>query len=481
MDDPPDRVHVIDIPPRTELRIDCTKATAKVLVWVDEPNSQTEVFGAELTRVPTNVAGDSVGVGALPCPARWLRRGQRACSNMPACLHVAQIFSLKGCKLKVSGLTDEMDNYRYLWSCMKHVECTAAVHATLRAHRLRVRSDGTAVRPGPVCVVVGGEHCGRTTLARTLCNWAVRTGWSPLLADTDVGSPGVGPPGCVSATRVQAPIGSAGFDLTRDALPLSYFYGHAEPSKHPEHYKLLVDRLAERCRAMADASGIVVDTCPTPARQQLEFELLTYTIDAFRATVVAVVAEEDSLYVQLTTAYAGRSVRVERIPRSSGVVKRDRKAERTRGFGEYLNGRSPARQQQQQQQQQQQPAYPGPIRLTVDTRNKVPPVVSDETWLCRTLHRVGQPAPPASTLPIGAEPADEINVIAVPTDQTLMSCVLAVSYADDAAGIPDSEVAALVVVDRVDVSAGTLSCLTRYVEGVAPGRFLVAGSLFHII
>lgn len=102
---------------------------------------------------------------------------------------------------------------------------------------------------GPRVLIVGSTDAGKSTLARTLANYAVRAQRAPLLVDLDCGQNELAPPGCVAACQLLHPA-----DVEHEAgaftsphlghAPIAYFFGHTTPSANDELYRRMCDQLA---------------------------------------------------------------------------------------------------------------------------------------------------------------------------------------------------------------------------------------------
>ena len=66
-------------------------------------------------------------------------------------------------------------------------------HAALE--QLRRKTDAAATTRGPIVMVVGPTDVGKSTLCRTLLNYAIRSERKPIFIDLDVGQNSITIPG----------------------------------------------------------------------------------------------------------------------------------------------------------------------------------------------------------------------------------------------------------------------------------------------
>ncbi|KAJ1675181.1 Cleavage polyadenylation factor subunit clp1, partial [Spiromyces aspiralis] len=148
------------------------------------------------------------------------------------------------------------------------------VHCALHQRRVDALSgSGDNVR-GPRVVIVGSQDSGKTTLARTLLNYAVRHEFDPLFIDLDLSEGSVTVPGTISATPITHIIdpedGFAGYvsasSTAPPETPLVFQYGSTTPKDNPRYFNALIASLAravgKRMEAdkRAQASGMIIDT-----------------------------------------------------------------------------------------------------------------------------------------------------------------------------------------------------------------------------
>ncbi|KAH9833021.1 Pre-mRNA cleavage complex II protein Clp1-domain-containing protein [Rhodofomes roseus] len=388
----------------TEYRFELDPGTT---VAIKLAHGQAEIFGAEL-------AEGSVYLFGFECKAA--------------------VYTWQGCTIEVIGLpsteyvSDETPMHAY-----------ANVHLALEQMRVRAlrtvhgsppssddEADTDANPEPPRVLVLGPENSGKTTVAKILVNYAVRTGqdWTPMLLNTDPGEGGWAVPGAIAAAPISSPIqtstpattlgcaaSSAPTHLTSNALlPLAYWYGHAETKRNP----LLMDRLirnlgdnvAERWDHDVESrvSGLIVDTpssfaASSGAQNEHRHALIKACVDAFKINVILVVGHE-KLNVEMQRTYGNRMT-VVKIPKSGGVVELDASyRERVRKYQlqNYMYGKI------------LQPPPGLSTKMYLQGGEQIPdltlnlaPVSSIVSFGDLTLYRIGEETmAPTSALPIGA-------------------------------------------------------------------------------
>ena len=81
-------------------------------------------------------------------------------------------------------------------------------------------------RVGPNLLVTGEQQSGKSTLCKMLVNYAIKLGWSPILADLDLRSAALSPPGAISASLIQESTVLPSDALSKNTL--TYFHGDTE-------------------------------------------------------------------------------------------------------------------------------------------------------------------------------------------------------------------------------------------------------------
>jgi len=411
-----------------ELRVEVDPETP---VSIKLTNGIAEVFGTEMALGETmNITGQKLAV-----------------------------YTWKGCELDVMGEPQ----------CIYESSETPMVvyhntHLVLNQQRSEAKAAGGQ---GPRAIVVGPTDAGKSTLSRILINYAVRSGWEPTFVDLDIGQGELVPPGNIAACPIHVPI-----DVQEGYLaetPLAYYYGHVSPSHNSEHYRCIVECLADTLDKRAErdpqaaASGLIINTMGWI--DGLGYDLLLHSIKALKADTVLVVGNE-KLYSQLSRHFEGSkrsgdaaaAVAVVKVKQSGGTVTRPpaaRQAARIQRVREYFYGFAHEL---------------APHSQTIPLED-----------LAGRIYRVGGgPKAPSSALPIGqTSVADPLRVVLLAPnkgiDNSLLHCLLAVSRADKPETLLSSNVAGYVYISDVDLIAKKLTYLAPC-PGSLPGKYLLAGS-----
>ena len=133
----------------------------------------------------------------------------------------------------------------------RYISDETPMHAYLNAayivnNRRKVARD---VKPGPVVAIVGPQDCGKTSLTKIMLNYAIRSGWNPLLVETDVRHGMISVPGTLSAVQVRRCCPRA----RRLVLPACMLLPQTPPE---EHLQLAFDPPACACKQAPQAATV---------------------------------------------------------------------------------------------------------------------------------------------------------------------------------------------------------------------------------
>jgi polyribonucleotide 5'-hydroxyl-kinase len=349
------------------------------------------------------------------------------------------------------------------------------VHAVLEERRKAAKSAGPSVRgggwqlrggaspdetsaraqsDGPRVLIAGPADVGKSTLSRLLANYAVRSGWAPVLVDLDLGQGGITCPGTLAALPMDEPLPPGGGVPLEVALV--YYFGAPSPADNPELFCHLTERLGAALEARhgaapaSRAAGAIINTCGWV--EGVGKSLLVAAARALRADVVLVLGAE-RLHAELAAALPG--VACVALRKSGGVVARPpeaRRAARSTRTREYFYGPS---------------AGPALCPHAVSCR-------FDELQLFRVG---GGPRAPSSALPLGAQPAaSPLRCAPVVPSLELLHSVLAVSHAESVAELLSANMAGFIHVTDVDMAARRITYLAPC-SGPLPGKLLLVGSI----
>ncbi|KAJ2487766.1 Cleavage polyadenylation factor subunit clp1 [Coemansia sp. RSA 2050] len=368
------------------------------------------------------------------------------------------VFSWEGCTLTVAG--ECQSAYKAGETPM---DTCINVHMALQQQRVLARKDEP---DGPRVMIVGPDDGGKTSLARTLVNYAVRMGEAPLFVDLDPMDASVTVPGTLSVTpmtkTVDIETGFMGYAMSSSAgppdTPLVWQFGHDQPADNAALFKLIVDRMAEAIKRRMDsnpqaaASGLIVDT--RGFTDASKCETIDHAIAALGITTLLVVGSE-RMYSLLSTRSYAKDVAVIKMARSGGTVDRSamyRQQYNSRTIQQYFYGT---------------PKEPFSSFSTVANFQEI------------RILRVGEDyIAPSSTLPLGeTRKLTDTSVLTVEPDESLAHSILAVTDAamdsDDVAGI---QALGFVNVTVVDMEKKRLILISP-VPGRLPKQVLVYGNV----
>jgi len=307
---------------------------------------------------------------------------------------------------------------------------------------------------GPRVMIVGNVDSGKSTLARTLLNYATRMGWKPTFVDLDVGQNSITIPGCIAAVPMDLPIGVEDTSGFQSKPPLVYFFGYTAPNKNVELYKKLLTNLSvvldkrNEKIAVAKQSGCIINTGGWI--EEKGYDLLIEASIQLKVDLILVLGDE-RLYSQLKEEKK-MVASVQKLPKSGGVVIREktqRRFARSNAIKEYFYG----------------------------PKNNLSPHQKVLQFSEITILRVGAHQAPPSALPIGTKRLVDPNLLVrVPPDPSLQHCILAVCHAKDQSTILAENIAGFIFVVTVDMDKKNFTCLSPC-QGPLPRGFLLYGSL----
>ncbi|KAJ2881547.1 Cleavage polyadenylation factor subunit clp1 [Coemansia aciculifera] len=364
------------------------------------------------------------------------------------------VFSWEGCTLTVIGECQSayVAGETPMDSCIN-------VHMALQQLRVQARSDSAN---GPRVMIVGPDDSGKTSLARTLINYAVRMGETPLYVDLDPMDASVTVPGTVSVTPMSKTVdietGFMSYAMSSSAgppdTPLVWQFGHEQPTDNAELFNLLVDRMAAAIgrhtinNSQSATSGLFVDT--RGFTDAAKCETIDHAISALGITTLLVVGSERMYSLLSNRPFAKEGVTVIKMARSGGTVDRSamfRQQYNSRIIQQYFYGTQ---------------KEPFSSFSTVANFQEI------------RILRVGEDSiAPSSTLPLGeTRMLTDTSVLAVEPDEALTHSILAVTDAsmdlegDSVAGMQALGFVNVTVVDMEKKRLILISPIPGHVESL---------------
>lgn len=165
------------------------------------------------------------------------------------------IFTYHGCTLSVQGEV-AVDYIAEETPMMTYLNLHLALDS-LRASAMAAGGQQQGAK-GPRVLIAGPDAAGKTSLCRTLLNYAVKMGRRPLHVDMDVVENAVFP-GTLSAYQVTKPLSLEESIPPSDMPPITYFYGHMKATENQKMYEKALSRLAQTVNAKMASDAL--STC----------------------------------------------------------------------------------------------------------------------------------------------------------------------------------------------------------------------------
>ncbi|OLY81864.1 Protein CLP1-like protein [Smittium mucronatum] len=180
-------------------------------------------------------------------------------------------------------------------------------------------------------LVLGPKDSGKTTIVRTLANYAIRQQETPIIINLDPSEGMTVVPGTISATTFSKPLNAQDGFLSYSLLesngiidyPLVYHYGYLSPSDQPSLYKKIVKSLANSIEKQLSLSlkysksGFIIDT--SDQIDHSNYQLIQDIIADFKVDRILVV-DNERLFSDFNKMYSqNQSVSVAKVPKSGGV------------------------------------------------------------------------------------------------------------------------------------------------------------------
>ncbi|XP_017775410.1 PREDICTED: protein CLP1 homolog [Nicrophorus vespilloides] len=400
-DDKKNIISEFKLDPEAELRFEIETKNEKVLLTLK--SGSAEVFGTELVKGKTYEFTSGAKIA---------------------------VFTWQGCIVELKGKTD-VSYVAKETPMVLYMNC----HAGLDQMRLNAEKNNTK---GPMCMVVGPNDVGKSTVCRILLNYAVRMGRRPLYVDVDLGQGQISVPGTIGSILVERPaLIDEGFP---QEAPLVYHDGHKSPGDNPALYKKLLTQLGSTIKDRLEInkktkmSGCIINTCGWI--KGVGYKFILHTMEAFNVNVILVL-DQERLYNELVRD-SPRFVKVVFLPKSGGVVERSKGAR-----GEYRDQRI------------REYFYGTP-------KNALYPHSFEVKFSDVKIFKIGAPALPDSCLPLGMKARDHLTkLVLITPNPGLLHHLLSVSFSEkDDDDMILSHCAGFICVTNVDVERQQLTVLS---------------------
>ncbi|GFT80079.1 protein CLP1 homolog [Nephila pilipes] len=346
-----------------------------------------------------------------------------------------------GCSLKLKGrisrsYTTNQNNDIY------------NLHLEFEKYRKQAENKGTK---GPIALIAGPTDVGKSTLSRTLLNYAACLGRQPLYVDLDVGQSSISIPGTVGTLLIDGPGDIVkGFNDDKSSI---YYFGYKSPGMNLLLYFLLINKLGETLPSRLESSqntmcsGVIIDTCGW------------VTGGGYKSIIVAsrslqvnllVVIHDKWLYSNLKQDLP--NVHVKFIPKLRGVVERNkftRSDRRSYLIQEYFYG----------------------------SQFSIKPYTLTVKFSDIQIFRISSPTCNVSFDNISD--ADKyISILPVTISAELLHYILALSYADTPEVVMTTSVLGFICVTAVDMEKEILTVLSPQPSPL-PKTFLLIGDITY--
>jgi polyribonucleotide 5'-hydroxyl-kinase len=366
----------------------------------------------------------------------------------------------------------------------------AAVNTHAQLEALRDEAVSTSSE-GPRVLIVGPSESGKSSLAKLLTAYAVKLGRTPILADCDPADNCLTVPGALAAcvfdhesVSVET-VATTGLPVSQQqqAQPLVYWHGGLQLSS--DLFKAQVTAMGRKIDQRmkndewARSSGLIVNT--NGWIQEEGFNLLVHMVKAFRISVVLVLGH-DRLYSMMksTVSKESASTKVIKVPRSGGVVSREKSYmlnSRSRSIKRYFYGAMV------------EPINAGAATATSTHVHRVPqltPFAAHVAFNKVTIYKFSSISLSASLLPVAAAQATEhVQLQSIEISEKLQHCLLAVCHPHAVAAYEDSGqakelyesgVAGFCIVERVLMESEMMHLLSPC-AGNLPSYTLIVGEI----
>ena len=109
-----------------------------------------------------------------------------------------------------------------------------------------MRNQALAKRvSGPRVYIIGNPQAEKASITKTLINYSLKLGWTPLFVDLDLGQNMISAPGCLSAALIDENLEGHNDNLTHKSI--NYFHGSCVNLVTSDLFDSQVQELATAC------------------------------------------------------------------------------------------------------------------------------------------------------------------------------------------------------------------------------------------
>ncbi|KAF2423683.1 mRNA cleavage and polyadenylation factor IA/II complex [Tothia fuscella] len=241
----------------------------------------------------------------------------------------AAVYTWYGCRLEITGCAETVQVGEQT-PMLQYIN----THGALEDAR---ESAQTKKSMGPRVLIVGAENAGKTSLAKMLTAYAIKSDRQPIGVNLDPSQALLSVPGALTASTfaslldVEEGWGSSpisGPSALPIKMPLCYHFGCKTAESNPKLYKSLVTRLAlavtSRMEADEDvrSSGCIIDTPGSlTVGENGNYDLLQHIVSEFSVNAILFLGE-DALYNKLQQQFNGPEVTIAQLDKSTACFAR---------------------------------------------------------------------------------------------------------------------------------------------------------------
>ncbi|TID15822.1 hypothetical protein CANINC_004352 [Pichia inconspicua] len=308
-----DRI-TVEIPAFSEWRVETSKSSTMTLQL---ESGTAEIFGTELSPNISYVFNDSMKFA---------------------------VATYQGCKISYTTTHSVDSEYISDETILKQIlNLHYAIENLAKNKRSRI-------------LIVGPKDCGKTSMARTLTSYALKTSEKqPFLINLNPKLPHFSISSQLTAVKVHDSLDAEsttlgetfttgpGTGIYRSQIPLVKNFGLENFDENLELYRCLISELAEVVESKISASStdsgtVIVDTPPLNVSN---WKLIQHIVDSFHINLILVVGNERLLVDLRKKLTLPEDLSMIKMPRSSGCIEKEPKYERDlqqRAIRQYFYG-----------------------------------------------------------------------------------------------------------------------------------------------